>query len=118
LVGCDQTKKYTLTVIKDTDFVTSCPNSGKYKPGKKWEIKTDVIDDAGIYVYVNNERVPRSHYDSDYWGFEFTMPEEDVVLVITMDQFYGKTEYTFDELFYQAENLNMENVEAILENTV
>lgn len=117
IVGCEPIEKYTLTVINNTDFVTSCPDSGKYKPGQKWEIKTDVITDVGIYIYANNKPVPKSHYDSDYWGFEFTMPEEDVELVITMDQFYGKTNYTFDSLFYQTRNLKIENVDAIWESS-
>lgn len=54
----------------------------KAKSGEEIEIKTSVIYDADLLVTVNGAAIERSHYDSDYWGFKFIMPNENVVVNI------------------------------------
>ena len=48
--------------------------------GESVEIRTMVLDDADIHVYVDGEEIVKSHYDGDYWGYTFTMPERDVLV--------------------------------------
>jgi hypothetical protein len=28
----------------------------------------------------SKDEIPKTHYDSDYWGYEFTMPACDVII--------------------------------------
>lgn len=46
------------------------------------EIKTIILYDADIEIYVDGKKIERSHYDSDYWGYEFVMPNHDVTVEI------------------------------------
>ena len=71
----------------------------RYPAGTVVEIKAYPVTDVSLRVFVNGEEIPMSHYDSDYWGFEFVMPEENVTIHLTYDQFYGKDEYTFKDLY-------------------
>lgn len=52
----------------------------KAKAGETVEIKTVVLLDADIHVYVDGEEIAKSHYDSDYWGYSFTMPNKNVTV--------------------------------------
>ncbi|MBQ7172973.1 MAG: hypothetical protein IJR88_02510 [Clostridia bacterium] len=52
----------------------------KAKAGETVEIKTVVLCDADLHVYVDGEEIAKSHYDSDYWGYSFTMPVHDVTV--------------------------------------
>ena len=61
----------------------------KAKPGDIVEIKTEVLFDADIHVYVDGVELSKSHYDSDYWGYSFTMPDKNVVVTA---KFYTKEE--------------------------
>ena len=75
------------------------PLKPSYKAGETVEIRAGVITDTSLYVYVNGKYIPMSHYDSDYWGYEFVMPEEDITVHLTTDQFYGKNDYSFEDLY-------------------
>ncbi len=44
------------------------------------EIRTEVLMDADIHVYANGYEVEKTHSDSDYWEYSFTMPAEDVTI--------------------------------------
>ena len=94
---------YTLTVdFSNTELASSrisCPKSGKYKAGEKLEVQSHIIYDADLYVYLNENEVRQVEADG-YWIYSFEMPAIDSVLYITMDQFYGKDEYTFGEIFH------------------
>lgn len=81
------------------------------KAGSRIEIKAYNITDITLHVFINGEEVKISHFDSDYWGFEFIMPEENITIHLTYDQFYGKDDYTFNELYYWVDNL--ENVDKV-----
>ena len=52
----------------------------KYTPGDVVELKTHVLMDADIEVYLGDFKIPKTHYDSDYWGFMFVMPNRHITL--------------------------------------
>lgn len=81
----------------------------KYKAGTKVEIKASPVTDMTLHVFIDGEELGMSHFDYDYWGYEFIMPEKDIEIFFTFDQFYGKDEYTFNELYYWVNNLNNVN---------
>ncbi len=57
----------------------------KAKPGKRIEIRTRRIIDADVVVYVNGEKANNFHADSDFWGFEFIMPNNNVEIRIEIE---------------------------------
>ncbi|MBO4873135.1 MAG: hypothetical protein J5496_06950 [Lachnospiraceae bacterium] len=67
-------------------FTDRPPEAGA---GETVEIRTCVICDADIHVYVNGQEINKSHYDSDYWGYTFVMPESEVLVTA---KFYTKEE--------------------------
>ena len=76
------------------------------KAGSKFEIKAHPVTDITLHVFINGEEVKMSHFDSDYWGYEFIMPEENITIHLTYDQFYGKDDYTFSDLYYWVDDLD------------
>lgn len=70
----EHTISYELGGLAD-DFI-SIPSSAK--SGEVVEIRTHVLFDADIHVYVDGKEIEKSHYDSDYWGYSFTMPQKNV----------------------------------------
>lgn len=75
--------------VNDKGRFLSEPLKDKYKAGDEIEVKLPVILDEDLYVFVNDKKISKSHYDSDYWGYKFTMPEEDIVIFITMNENHG-----------------------------
>lgn len=90
---------YTVEVTGSTDHLHT-PLMPFYKAGDVVEVKTHKITCVGLYVYVNGEEIPRIGDESDCLVFEFTMPSENVMIHITSDRFYGKDEFSFDELYF------------------
>jgi hypothetical protein len=70
----------------------------KAQSGNKVEIRTQVLYDAGIHLYLDGQELKISHYDSDYWGYSFIMPDKDVE--ITAEP------YTYAEIWGSAESRN------------
>lgn len=68
------------------DFI-STPSMAK--TGDTVEIRTQVMFDADIHVYVDGQEIRKTHYDSDYWGYSFIMPDKDVLVTA---RFYTKDE--------------------------
>lgn len=68
------------------DFI-STPSGAK--AGDTVEIRTEVLYDADLHVYVDGQEIGKSHYDSDYWGYSFEMPDRDVTVTA---RFYTKAE--------------------------
>jgi hypothetical protein len=68
------------------DF-TSTPFGAR--AGDEVEIKTEVLIDADIHVYVDGQEIGKTHYDSYYWGYSFIMPDKDVLVTA---RFYTKDE--------------------------
>ena len=92
-------KKYRVTVTGEKDQIINRVNT-RYAAGETISIKTSIIYDASLYVYVDGEKISQTHTDDRCWLFEFIMPEKDVTVHITWDMFYGKDYYNFDELFW------------------
>ncbi len=67
---------YELGSLRD-DFIDT-PTSAEY--GDTVEIRTQILIDADIHVYVDGKEIQKSHYDSDYWGYTFTMPQKSVIV--------------------------------------
>ena len=105
---------WTITNIRDTSDVvfniryelgttahvfTSTPSGAK--AGEKVEIKSDVLFDADIHVYVDGQEIGKTHYDSDYWGYSFIMPNKDVLVTArfyTKDEIWGTETADLDSL--------------------
>ena len=92
--------KVTVTGSKDSLMEKIEPS---YKAGTVVQIKAYPVTDITLRVFVNGKEISMSHWDSNYWGFEFVMPEEDITIHLTYDQFYGRDEYTFAELHWNSE---------------
>ena len=79
-----------------TDVFTDMPSEAF--PGDAVEIRTGILFDADIHVYADGQEIKKTHYDSDYWGYSFTMPDHDVLVTAkfyTKDEVWGTT--TMDE---------------------
>lgn len=48
------------------------------RAGKTVTVRSSVLYDADIDILVDGEKIPKSHYDSDYWAWTFVMPDHDV----------------------------------------
>ena len=70
-----------------TDKFTDRPSEAI--PGETVELRTVVLHDADIHVFVNGQEIEKTHYDSDYWGYSFIMPNRDVTVTA---RFYTKDE--------------------------
>jgi Antirepressor regulating drug resistance, predicted signal transduction N-terminal membrane component len=68
------------------DFIST---PSRAKTGDTVEIRTQVMFDADIHVYVDGQEIRKTHYDSDYWGYSFIMPDRDVLVTA---RFYTKGE--------------------------
>ena len=102
--GSVLTDMYSVEVTGSTDSLKErIPEL--IQAGSKVEIKANPVTDITLHVFINGEEVKMSHFDSDYWGFEFIMPEENITIHLTYDQFYGKNDYTFSELYYWVDSL-------------
>ena len=98
LVSCNGIGNYyNVKVTGDKDSLME-PIKPSYKAGTIVRIKAHPVTDTTLHVFVNGEEIPMSHFDSDYWGFEFVMPEENITIHLTYDNFYGKEAYVFDDL--------------------
>ncbi len=87
LVSCSQSK-YIIVVQDYLGVIKSIPQ--KAECGETVEIQTCVIMDADIEIYVDGEKIDRTHFDSDYWGYTFTMPDHDVIITTkTVNGFLG-----------------------------
>ena len=108
LVGC--TGSGSFYTVKVTGSVGSlmAPIMPIYQAGTVVKIKAHPVTDITLHVFVNDKEIPMSHFDSDYWGYEFIMPEENVTVHLTYDGFYGRDVYGFDELCYGLEHLDNE----------
>ena len=108
LCGCNENGNvYTVKVTGDV-LSLMAPIMPFYQAGRVVKIKAYPVTDVSLHVFVNGEEIPMSHFDSDYWGFEFVMPEVNITIHLTYDQFYGRDEYSFDELCWDIDNLENE----------
>ena len=104
------TDMYKVEVTGSTDsLIEEIP--GVIQAGSKVEIKVYPTTDITLHVFINGKEIKMSHYGSDYWGYEFKMPKENIIIHLTYDQFYDKVDYTFSDLYYWVDNT--ENVDKI-----
>ena len=83
--------RYELGDLRE-DF-TALPTAAK--PGEIVELRTQVLYDADLHVYVDGREIEKTHFDSDYWGYSFAMPEKDVLVTatpFTKDEIWGTGE--------------------------
>lgn len=76
----DEAEVFIITVDDPTGVIVDIPKTAAC--GEIFEIKTGVVYDADVLIYADGEELERTHYDSDYWGFMFTMPDHDVVITV------------------------------------
>lgn len=57
---------------------TNMPENAKI--GECVEIRTGVLHDADIHLFLGEQELEKTHGDSDYWGYTFVMPDQDVVI--------------------------------------
>ena len=82
---------YKLEVIFDgsiADSVIRSPKSGYYNAGDELLIRANILYDAQIYVFLNNELETTTSWTSDFNERKIKMPAKDSTLVLTMDRFY------------------------------
>ena len=61
----------------------------KVSPGSIVSITTQVLQDADIHVYANEEEIEKTKSDSDGWEYSFQMPDNDVIITA---EWYTKEE--------------------------
>ena len=69
----------------------------KAKAGETVELRTEVLYDADIHVYVDGEEIPKSKYESDGWAYSFVMPDKDVLVTArfyTEEEIWGEASGT------------------------
>lgn len=100
VVGCGKTEQLSHRIIYNlgtqTDIFIEAPQSANV--GDIVELRAAVLYDADIHVYINDSEINKSHYDSDYWGYSFTMPDNDVTVTVkpyTKAEVYGIDEDRF-----------------------
>lgn len=108
IVGCDSVNDYYSVTVTGSEDSLMEPLKRSYKVGETVEIKAYSVTDVSLHVFVNGVEIPMTHFDSDYWGFEFVMPSENVTIHLTYDEFYGKDEYEFNDLWSGIDCLNEE----------
>ena len=77
---------YLLTIEKGLNLLyENLPE--KAVAGEKVSIKTNILIDADCLVYVNGVLIEETLLDeiTDYWLYEFIMPESDVTIIIDTD---------------------------------
>ena len=84
LFSACQSSSYRISVTGESDLLSEALPK-RAKAGETIEIRTHVIMDCDIIVTVNGVKIQKSHYDSDYWGYTFTMPSEDVTVTLTTE---------------------------------
>jgi hypothetical protein len=79
----EERKSYLVTIEKGVHLLyESLPE--KIVAGEKVSIKTNILMDADCLVYVNDVLIEQTLLDeiTEYWLYEFIMPESDVTIVI------------------------------------
>ena len=85
----------------------------KAQSGNKVEIRTQVLYDAGIHLYLDGQELKISHYDSDYWGYSFIMPDKDVE--ITAEPYTKAEIWGSDESRNDAETMDENSEQTVKE---
>lgn len=106
----DLNKSYNVKIIDGKDNLITSIKS-KYRFGEVVDIKLYPTYDAENYVYINDKyKVNNYHSDSNYWGYRFYMPAQDITIRINTDPFYIDRTYLFNEVFTWAKGLKASEV--------
>lgn len=71
--------------------LTALPESAR--SGEIAEIRSNAVLDADMHIYLDGQELKKTHYDSDYWGWAFVMPEKNVVITAkpyTKEEIWGE----------------------------
>lgn len=99
LVSCSG--YYKLDVIFDgnvTDSIITFPKNGYYNAGDELLIRANILYDAQIYVFLNNELETTTSWTNDFNEWKIEMPSKDSTLVLTMDRFYATDVTTISKI--------------------
>lgn len=99
LVSCSG--YYKLDVIFDgnvTDSIITFPKNGYYNAGVELLIRANILYDAQIYVFLNNELETTTSWTNDFNEWKIEMPSKDSTLVLTMDRFYATDVTTISKI--------------------
>ena len=99
LVSCSG--DYKLDVIFDgntADSIISSPKSGYYNAGDELLIRANILYDAQVYVFLNNELETTTSWNNDFNEWKIEMPSKDSTLVLTMDRFYATDVTTISKI--------------------
>lgn len=99
LVSCSG--DYKLDVIFDgnmADSIIKSPKSGYYNAGDELLIRANILYDAQIYVFLNNELKTTTSWTNDFNEWKIEMPSKDSTLVLTMDRFYATDVTTISKI--------------------
>ena len=84
-IGNSTKQKYEL-VIQESEYVVSKPETTKFVNGDSIEIKTVILDDLDIELYLNGNLLRnRSYVEEDnksFWEYKVIMPKEDSNITI------------------------------------
>ena len=92
-------EKYELTVI-ESDFIDPEFKSGSYEAGEVVTFKVGIVLDANVYVFLNGEKLRSVDIDDGFYIFEFTMPNHDSILHVTMNEYYYSSDLSFSDIFW------------------
>ena len=99
LSGCN-VGNYTVTVTGESMVLVE-PLKSKYKAGETVDIELYKMDDAFTYAYLDGKKLgAREAENGKHWLYSFVMPEHDVTLHLTGDEFYGQDEIDFRRVFF------------------
>ena len=81
--GCDDKCKLK---IEDSEYIVSKPKQTRFVAGDNIEIKTIILDDLDIELYLNDEIIRNRSYSVEdnkaFWKYKVTMPREDSNITI------------------------------------
>ena len=95
--SCEKLGYYKVEVTGSDDSLTE-PIKPYYKAGAEIEIRSHIATDVMLRVFVDGEEIPLSYSGKGYLAYKFIMPERNITVHLTYDRFYGRDEFSFDEL--------------------
>lgn len=95
----DNGPKYNVELVNAQFFLYNKLKSS-YSAGETITLQVSIVTDASVYVYLNDERLISNKAEGHFTIYEFVMPEKDITLVFTTDQFYGRDELEFSEVYW------------------
>ena len=109
-------KNYNLFLIDDNDVICNEFNK-EYQSGTKITFESSVVYDASYSVYLNNKKIQPIKTENRTHYYEFTMPNQDVVIYTSFNHQPLKKQYSFSDLYDWTKSLsNVKNVAVYIKN--